>query len=92
MLTPFPQLPSDPPELWTAVQTALDDPAKTRRLCVILLTKSAPLLLFSVAAILSVIMLVRLLALRSALGRPALNSMSRFGAVRLGRMMCRPSF
>jgi hypothetical protein len=68
VLTPFPRLPSDPPELWTTVQAALDDPAKTRRLCLVLLAKSTPLLLFGVALILSAILLVRLPSRRAGFG------------------------
>jgi hypothetical protein len=45
------RLPSEPPEKWRTVQSALETTAKTRRLCLILLVSSIPFALVLAAAI-----------------------------------------
>jgi hypothetical protein len=56
VLTPLPKLPPEPPDppgMWSA----LDDWAKTRRACVILLVKSLPWLLWSIATIIGMVII-----------------------------------
>lgn len=50
MLTPL-RIPPDPPEKWHTVQSALETPGKTLRLCLILLVSSIPFGLVLAAAV-----------------------------------------
>jgi hypothetical protein len=45
------RMPQDPPEKWRTVESALETPAKTRRLCMILLVSSIPFVLLLVAVV-----------------------------------------
>jgi hypothetical protein len=45
------RMPPDPPEKWRTVRAALETQDKTRRLCLILLVSSIPLILVLVAVI-----------------------------------------